>query len=81
MFRHVVRVLAERDPSAASALSSGGKLVRNVVFMGMGEPFNNYHRMCDAVKALTDRKPVSSKTNRHPPTIEFGTRAFANTCL
>lgn len=30
--------------------------VRNVVFMGMGEPLDNYHNVCLAVKAMLDTR-------------------------
>ena len=65
----MVRALAERDPAAAAALAAGRKLVRNVVFMGMGEPFNNYPRVCGAVHALTHRKspPMPPRPRPRPP--------------
>ena len=38
--------------------------VRNVVFMGMGEPFDNYDNVIDAVAALTDNE-VFGLSSKH----------------
>ena len=35
------------------AHASRGDAVRNVVFMGMGEPLNNYRNVIDAIEAMT----------------------------
>jgi sorting nexin-8 len=37
-------------------LSIGGGRIRNVVFMGMGEPLNNYHAVLSAVHGMVDVK-------------------------
>jgi 23S rRNA (adenine2503-C2)-methyltransferase len=41
--------------SQVVALNRLGTRARNVVFMGMGEPFNNYANVVNAVRRLTDR--------------------------
>jgi len=38
------------------AHASRGDAVRNVVFMGMGEPLNNYRNVIDAIEAMTSDK-------------------------
>mmetsp|Transcript_11015 Transcript_11015/g.19225 ORF Transcript_11015/g.19225 Transcript_11015/m.19225 type:complete len:543 (-) Transcript_11015:522-2150(-) len=39
-------------------------LIRNVVFMGMGEPLNNYHNVLSACRALIDRRLWNLAHNR-----------------
>ena len=41
---------------AARRLSSGGRRLTNIVFMGMGEPLLNLDRVLAAVEALNDRR-------------------------
>jgi len=58
---HANRILA-KETIENNALKEGeGKrknldLVRNVVFMGMGEPLNNYDNVVEACRCLIDRK-------------------------
>ncbi|KAL7496822.1 hypothetical protein ACHAWT_007111 [Skeletonema menzelii] len=39
-------------------------LIRNIVFMGMGEPLNNYHNVLAACKAMIDRRLWNLAHNR-----------------
>jgi 23S rRNA (adenine2503-C2)-methyltransferase len=41
-----------------------GKVVRNIVFMGMGEPFDNYEAVMQAVKVLTDARGLGFGPSR-----------------
>jgi 23S rRNA (adenine2503-C2)-methyltransferase len=36
-----------------------GKIVRNVVFMGMGEPFDNFDAVIQAIKVLSDQRGMN----------------------
>ena len=38
------------------ARRKSGQLVRNVVFMGMGEPFDNFENVIQAVRVLSDQR-------------------------
>ncbi|MCL4419739.1 radical SAM protein, partial [Patescibacteria group bacterium] len=49
--------ILEQLVHASSVL--GGEKIRNVVFMGMGEPLNNYHNVVAACKAMVDRRTWS----------------------
>jgi sorting nexin-8 len=63
---HADRILAkewqERQKENVQSNSRGSKnelkldLVRNIVFMGMGEPLDNYTNVVEACRALIDRK-------------------------
>ncbi|KAL9188737.1 hypothetical protein ACHAXT_007115 [Thalassiosira profunda] len=62
---HGSRILAEE--AAESDSGPKGKrmdLIRNVVFMGMGEPLNNYHNVLAACRALIDRRLWNLAHNR-----------------
>ena len=60
---HVIYHIAAHDEKIAQQLARGDKLVRNTVFMGMGEPLNNYGSVCSAVKLLTDRQTFAMRRN------------------
>ncbi|MBP7830934.1 MAG: 23S rRNA (adenine(2503)-C(2))-methyltransferase RlmN [Kiritimatiellae bacterium] len=51
--------------AAREARSAGGPLLTNIVYMGMGEPFNNYDRWWASVERLHD-----------PDGFNFGARNF-----
>jgi 23S rRNA (adenine2503-C2)-methyltransferase len=51
------RSLARGEVPGATAGSTGGGRVSNVVFMGMGEPLANYKAVVGAVRRLTDPAP------------------------
>lgn len=64
---HASKILAEesRDNIIAQEGTDSNKrqkkqkrmdLIRNIVFMGMGEPLNNYHNVLAACKAMIDRR-------------------------
>ncbi len=48
----------------ARELASSGKTVTNVVVMGMGEPFNNYQAVMDAIDRLNDPKGLNLGARR-----------------
>ena len=63
-------------------------LVRNVVFMGMGEPLNNYENVVEACRALIDRKRwnlahgrVTVSTVGVTPRLHDLTRDLPQICL
>ncbi len=43
----------------AAAIRETGGPIRNVVFMGMGEPFDNFDAVIQAVRVITDRSGLS----------------------
>jgi 23S rRNA (adenine2503-C2)-methyltransferase len=45
-------------------LSSLGERVRNVVFMGMGEPFHNYANVVEAIRRLIDKEAFAYSPGR-----------------
>jgi 23S rRNA (adenine2503-C2)-methyltransferase len=49
--------IVEQVVAGARYLKETGERVSNVVFMGMGEPLANYHRVLGAVRRLTDPAP------------------------
>jgi 23S rRNA (adenine2503-C2)-methyltransferase len=53
----VEQVVAGLRALAAGEIPGGPGRVRNVVFMGMGEPLANYGRVLAAVRRITDRAP------------------------
>lgn len=55
---HAGRVLAQEylDRLKENHVNAKHDLVRNVVFMGMGEPLNNYDNVVEACRGLIDRK-------------------------
>lgn len=58
---HANRVLSS---SSSSTATSSPKSVRNIVFMGMGEPLNNYRNVVTACRALLDPKRWSLAQER-----------------
>jgi 23S rRNA (adenine2503-C2)-methyltransferase len=59
----VKRCIAQEpiDISPASATGSTGGAVRNIVFMGMGEPFNNFHEVSRALENITGMMNFSKR--------------------
>jgi 23S rRNA (adenine2503-C2)-methyltransferase len=53
----VEQVVAGARAMARDEIPGGPGRVSNVVFMGMGEPLANYHRVVSAVRRLTDPDP------------------------
>lgn len=49
---------------AAAARREFGPEVRNIVFMGMGEPLDNFDQVVQAVRVLTDRVGLSFSVSR-----------------
>lgn len=49
---------------AARRLASEGRTLRNVVFMGMGEPFLNYDHVAAAIRILTANKKMNMSARR-----------------
>ncbi|HEY9900285.1 MAG TPA: 23S rRNA (adenine(2503)-C(2))-methyltransferase RlmN [Pantanalinema sp.] len=43
----------------ARHLQARGERITNIVFMGMGEPFHNYHAVCAAIAMLCDQSGMS----------------------
>lgn len=54
---HAGRILADEWEAAGR---NGHDLVNNIVFMGMGEPLDNYQNVVQACRALIDRKRWST---------------------
>ena len=48
----------------AAARGPLGQAIRNVVFMGMGEPLDNFENVVQAVRVLTDRSGLSMSQER-----------------
>jgi len=44
---------------AAGFVADGGEVVRNIVFMGMGEPFHNYENSVRALDILTEKRGLA----------------------
>ena len=73
---HASKILAEenRDDNLMLEEESDNKnrlkkrkrmdLIRNIVFMGMGEPLNNYHNVLAACRAMIDRRLWNLAHNR-----------------
>jgi len=55
---------AEMVGQVTAARRQFGAQVRNVVFMGMGEPFDNFDGVIQAVRVLTDRAGLSMAAER-----------------
>ena len=55
---------AEMVGQVTAARRHFGAQVRNVVFMGMGEPFDNFDGVIQAVRVLTDRAGLSMAAER-----------------
>ncbi len=55
---------AEMVGQVTAARRQFGVQVRNVVFMGMGEPFDNFDGLMQAVRVLTDRSGLSMAAER-----------------
>jgi 23S rRNA (adenine2503-C2)-methyltransferase len=53
----VEQVVAGARAMARDEIPGGPGRISNVVFMGMGEPLANYHRVVSAVRRLTDPDP------------------------
>ncbi|MBI4580607.1 MAG: 23S rRNA (adenine(2503)-C(2))-methyltransferase RlmN [Planctomycetes bacterium] len=49
----------EIDGQVTAARRAFGRDVRNIVFMGMGEPFDNFDNVMQAIDVLTDRSGLS----------------------
>jgi 23S rRNA (adenine2503-C2)-methyltransferase len=56
--------IVEQVIKTAADLGQNGKSLTNVVFMGMGEPFNNYQPVIDAVQILNDPKGLGMGKRR-----------------
>lgn len=56
--------IVEQVIKTAADLGQNGKSLTNVVFMGMGEPFNNYQPVMDAVQILNDPKGLGMGKRR-----------------
>jgi sorting nexin-8 len=87
---HADRILAQESVSAKENNSDAKNLdlVRNVVFMGMGEPLNNYDNVVEACRGLIDRKRwnlahgrVTVSTVGVTPKIHQLTRDLPQVCL
>jgi adenine C2-methylase RlmN of 23S rRNA A2503 and tRNA A37 len=88
---HADRILAQETLSRkenSSDKANNLDLVRNVVFMGMGEPLNNYDNVVEACRALIDRKRwnlahgrVTVSTVGVTPRIHQLTRDLPQVCL
>lgn len=66
---HASRILAAETTSQKDELSKKERhkrldLIRNVVFMGMGEPLNNYDNVLATCRALIDRRLWNLAHNR-----------------
>ncbi len=74
---------------AGQLLSKENRRLRNIVFMGMGEPFHNFEAMVDAVNILTcdyglglgGRKITVSTSGLVDKIEEFGLRTNANLAI
>ena len=55
---------AEIVGQVVAARTQLGQVIRNVVFMGMGEPFDNFDNVTQAVRVLTDRSGLSMSCER-----------------
>jgi 23S rRNA (adenine2503-C2)-methyltransferase len=56
--------IVEQVIKTAAELGQNGKSLTNVVFMGMGEPLNNYQPVIDAVQILNDPKGLGMGKRR-----------------
>ncbi len=56
--------IVEQVIKTAADLGQNGKSLTNVVFMGMGEPLNNYQPVIDAVQILNDPKGLGMGKRR-----------------
>lgn len=56
--------IIEQVIKTAADLGQSGKKLTNVVFMGMGEPFNNYQPVMEAVRILNDSRGFGMGTRR-----------------
>ena len=56
--------IVEQVIKTAADLGQSGKGLTNVVFMGMGEPFQNYQSVMDAVRILNNPKGFGMGTRR-----------------
>lgn len=56
--------IVEQVIKTAAELGQNGKSLTNVVFMGMGEPLNNYQPVIDAVRILNDPKGLGMGKRR-----------------
>ena len=56
--------IAEQAVDAVRLLTSEGRHLSHVVFMGMGEPFANYKAVVESVRMLTDRELVGISPRR-----------------
>jgi adenine C2-methylase RlmN of 23S rRNA A2503 and tRNA A37 len=71
---HASKILAEESRDDMMTEEGNGKkrqkkqkrmdLIRNIVFMGMGEPLNNYNNVLAACKAMIDRRLWNLAHNR-----------------
>jgi 23S rRNA (adenine2503-C2)-methyltransferase len=60
--RHLaVGEIVEQVVHAARAATQSGRRLRNVVFMGMGEPLANYPRLSSALSVLQDRLGMAAR--------------------
>ena len=48
--------------SGSEAEAGGGSAVTNVVFMGMGEPFNNYDEVMEAVRMINEEIGIGARS-------------------
>jgi adenine C2-methylase RlmN of 23S rRNA A2503 and tRNA A37 len=88
---HANRILAQEVKENVYGHDSNRKnleLVRNIVFMGMGEPLNNYNNVLEACRCLIDRKrwnfahgKITVSTVGVTPRIRDLTRDLPEVCL
>jgi 23S rRNA (adenine2503-C2)-methyltransferase len=56
--------IIEQVYHAAQVLHTEGKKLRNVVYMGMGEPFLNYDHVADSIRIITGQKKLDLSLRR-----------------
>ena len=72
-----LRITSNRNTAKGEAPSAGERAITNVVFMGMGEPLQNYDALVPALRAMLDdhgyglsRRRVTVSTSGVVPMID-----------
>ena len=60
----VGQVLVAKDDLNEWSLGEGGRLLSNVVFMGMGEPLYNLDHVADAIEMISDNEGIALSRRR-----------------